>query len=116
MKKIKFMRIIAIMLLLNIFILSAVPAQASTQTILTYTDYAKTPSKYVEVRATLTVQDSYHYIIDIDNVNLASTMSPVDGSTVTLSQPVNYGSYALVSVTYLLNGVQMQEDCIFYPL
>jgi hypothetical protein len=118
MKSIKIKGILSILLILSILMLNAVPAKASTNEILTYTDYVKTPSKAIEIGATLVVQQSYGgYIIDINNASVASYDSVIELRTISLSSPTIWanGAYATITVYYILNGSQVQETCIFYP-
>jgi hypothetical protein len=105
------------MLILNVFVFAAVPAQAaSTRAIFSYTSYANTPSNNVGLKAILTVQDSNRTIVSITNVELSSTMGGISGNSVSISAPVNKGSEAYVNVSYILNGILMTEQCTWYPL
>ncbi len=118
MKYIKTKYFMSLVIAISIFILNAVPIQASTKEILTYVDYVNTPSGAVGIGATLTVQQSYGgYIIEIKNPFLSNYYEEIDPRTISLTDPTVWasGSYATVTVTYLYEGSQVQETCIFYP-
>ncbi len=115
--KLKIRSVVAIILILNVFILASVPAQAaSSRAILSYTAYANTPSGNVGLKASLVVQDSTRTIVSISNVQLSSTMGNIKKDSVVFTAPINYGNYAYVTVTYSLNGSVFTESCTFYPL
>ncbi|MGB4658662.1 MAG: hypothetical protein WBI07_05760 [Mobilitalea sp.] len=115
-KKAKF--IVSFILVISILLLNVTSIYASTNEILTYVDYVNTPTGNVGIGATLTVQQSNGgYIVDISNAFLSSHMSTIVKNTISLSTPTIWagGAYATVTVTYILNGTQVQEKCIFYP-
>lgn len=115
-KKIKI--IVSFILLVSILMFNVASIQASTNEILIYVEYANTPSGNVGIGATLTVQQSYGgYIVYIDKPFISSYETTIDKKTISLSNPTVWasGAYATVTVTYILNGNQVQENCIFYP-
>jgi hypothetical protein len=110
--------IVSFILVINLLMLNVASIQASTNEILTYVDYVNTPTGNVGIGATVSVQQSYGgYIVYIGNAFLSSYLTNIDEKTISLSNPTIWanGAYAIVTVTYILNGSQVQENCIFYP-
>ena len=118
MKLIKTKSIVSLILVISVLMINVSTIKASTNEILTYVSYVNTPSGNVGIGATLTVQQSYGgYIVYINNPFLSSADTNINPATISLSSPTIWasGAYATVTVTYILNGSQVQETCIFYP-
>lgn len=99
--------------------------QASTRSIIVVKQKANTPSSNVSVVATLTVSESQHVIIQVNNSVVDSFVTHISGiptgieeSSISLSSPSIWdnGNYATITVTYRQNGVIKSEVCTFYPL
>ena len=100
-------------------------SEVTTRSILVVTQKANTPSSNVSVKATLTVSESQHKIIQVNNAWVDSYTTHISGiptgieeSSISLSSPSIWdnGNYATITVTYRQNGAIKSEVCTFYPL